>query len=66
MSQKTNRRLLDLARQWNRWADDYDRDARQTGNPLIVCQLQAWAKVYRNAAALLILAIQPRPSKKTL
>ena len=55
------RRLLDLARQWDRWADDYDAQARRYGNPLIVCQLSAWAQVYRNAAALLVLTVQPRP-----
>lgn len=55
------RRLLDLARQWDRWANDYDAQARQRGNPLIVCQLQAWAQAYRNAAALLVLTVQPRP-----
>ena len=55
------RRLLDLARQWDRWADDYDAQARRHGNPLIVCQLSAWAQAYRNAAALLVLTVQPRP-----
>lgn len=61
MSRKTTRRLLDLARQWDRWADEYDADARRHGNPLIACQFGAWAQSYRNAAALLVLAVQPRP-----
>lgn len=61
MSRKTIRRLLDLARQWDRWADDYDAQARRHGNQLIVCQLQTWAQAYRNAAALLVLTVQPRP-----
>lgn len=56
------RRLLDLARQWDRWADDYDAQARQRrDNTLIACQLTAWAQAYRNAAALLVLTVQPRP-----
>lgn len=61
MSRKTIRRLLDLARQWDRWADDYDAQARRHGHPLIVCQLNAFAQAYRNAAALLVLTVQPRP-----
>lgn len=55
------RRLLDLARQWDRWADEYDAQAHRQSNPLIVCQLTAWAQAYRNAAALLVLTVQPRP-----
>ena len=56
------RRLLDLARQWDRWADDYDAQARQRrNNALIACQLAAWAQAYRNAGALLVLTVQPRP-----
>ncbi len=61
MPRKMTRRLLDLARQWDRWADEYDAQARRNGNPLIACQLTAWAQAYRNAAALLVLTVQPRP-----
>lgn len=61
MPRKMTRSLLDLARQWDRWADEYDAQAWRTGNPLIACQLTAWAQAYRNAAALLVLTAQPRP-----
>ena len=52
-------RLLDLARQWNRWADQYDRDAKVSRNPLVATQMRAWAQAYRNAGALLALTVRP-------
>lgn len=52
-------RLLDLSRQWSRWADQYDRDAKASRNPLIATQMRAWAQAYRNAGALLALTVRP-------
>lgn len=52
---------MDLSRQWDRWSEEYERDAKRSDNPLIATQLRAWAQAYRNSATLLALTVQPRP-----